>query len=176
MDSYLTQMVQLRKSINESPPEGFHYWCGEDYVLTNGQRYKSGELTEAEHEAVMEALANWGRTPIPRHCFHNAQMLTMNDHSGLLTYVEGYANGLAPIPLHHGWLAVGGKVVDLTWRTEDGHHIQGYIPKGWCYYGAEFSREVIVERALKREATHSLLDDWEEGFPLYKEARPGEEA
>ena len=170
LESYLQAMVRMRESMYQ--PEGFTYLCGEEYVLVNGQQYTSAVLTEEEHEAVMMALERWGSAPVAKHCFHSAQMIVMNDHTGLLRYAEGWACGRAPIPIHHGWVVVGGKVVDLTWKKEDGGNIQGLFPKDWCYQAAEFSRDAIMERNLKRAATHSLLDEWEEGFPLLREPRP----
>ena len=160
-------------------PEGYAYNGGEDYVLDRGSPFVSAPLTSEEMSFVRDLLFV---CPVRRwllgHCYYNAQMLAVADRTGQLRYVEGYAVGLACIPVLHGWCTLNGKVVDMTWRTavkrqkgKFGDRVFGVIPDGWAYYGAEFRTEAVMGRLRRTKVASSYLDDIAYGFPLFQEPR-----
>lgn len=92
-------------------PEGF-LTVGE-YTLQNGAPSRLSPLTPEEEEILRVAK---GSLPFPKkQCFQNAQRLVLNDPSGTLLYNEGYALSTMGIPMHHGWVTLQGKVVEVTW-------------------------------------------------------------
>jgi hypothetical protein len=101
----------------------------------------------------------------PQQCHTNATNLTLEDDS--LIYCEGYAlfkSGSQPTV--HAWVTDGrGRAIDNTW------------PKpGVVYAGVPFRSLFVNMTALKNRATVSLLDDFQNNYPLRGELgdRPGE--
>ena len=80
-------------------------------------------------------------------CFHNALWIS-TEHG--FAYVEGYAVHAAETPILHAWnIDAKGFVIDTTWR-----------PVGSAYFG------VILPVAEKLKWRGSLIDNWENGWPL----------
>lgn len=193
---YLRGMTGIRMGIGQKP-EGFTYYCAEDYVLDRGEDFESRRLTKHEIEIVANALKRWGHDPQMRECFYNGQMLAIIDSR--IRYVEGYAVGRAGIVVHHGWNTINGKVVDLTWRVCDHVHnhddhchycrhrreryvpkrlkmrnrIWGRWPKGYAYRGVAFETDYIRRRAREESELATLIDDWKNDYPLLREERIG---
>lgn len=101
----------------------------------------------------------------PQRCHTNATNLTLDDDT--LIYCEGYAlfeSGSRPTI--HAWVTDGrGRAIDNTW------------PKpGVAYAGVPFRSLFVNMTALKNHATVSLLDDYQNNYPLRGELgdRPGE--
>ena len=101
----------------------------------------------------------------PQQCHTNATNLTLDDDS--LIYCEGYAlfeSGSQPTI--HAWVTDGrGRAIDNTW------------PKpGVAYAGVPFRSLFVNMTALKNRATVSLLDDFQNNYPLRGELgdRPDE--
>ena len=91
----------------------------------------------------------------PQECFKNATFLTVEDDS--LIYCEGYALFTSSsTPRLHAWATDGdGRVIDNTW------------PKcGVAYAGVPFQSQFVTMTALKNRATISLLDDYQNLYPL----------
>lgn len=183
--TYLEQMASMRVGMG-ALPKGFHYAGIEDFVLDRGTTFESQRLTIPEFDLV-KATAQ-GMTFRVKECFYNAQRLVaLREHGEQLHYFEGIATcGL--IPVHHGWVVVGGKVVDFTWRLRDNpefhlsvnahknmlkDRIWGRFPENWAYIGVEFPIELILETIDARGASVSMLDDWEGGWPPFKWERQG---
>jgi hypothetical protein len=167
---YLEQMDFMAEQMGR--PDSF-----EGYVLREGRPYESQELT-ADEMAYVLAASKRMQFPI-KQCYYNSQMLmTMRDHERRLTYVEGYC-AHAIIPVLHGWLEIGGKVVDVTMRTKHlskrrqlRDRVLGSWADGRQYWGVRFDREHVVDRMIERRAAGSLIDDFEAGFPLLRRERP----
>lgn len=91
----------------------------------------------------------------PRQCHKNAVNLMLADDS--LIYCEGYAlaeSGV--IPTIHAWVTDGrGRAIDNTWRNP-----------GVAYAGVPFRSLFVNLTALKNHATVSLLDDYQNNYPL----------
>ena len=167
--------VAARQAMGMARP-GLAYSGIEDFVLDRGTPFVSAPLTEAEHQAFLaavEAAGGMGRVTEMKQCFANAQRVVHYDPSGLLTYAEGYAVGAAKFPMLHGWVSVGGKVVDLTWRVPNRSvpHVFGVIPVGWEYRGVTFPQVQVMENIVRTEAYQSLIDDWRGGYPLLQQPR-----
>ena len=100
-----------------------------------------------------------------QECFTNAAELSQPDDS--LIYCEGYAlfkPGM--LPTLHAWVTDGqGKAIDNTWPTQ-----------GIAYAGVPFKSDFVTMTALKNRAVVSLLDDWQNKWPLRSELgdRPDE--
>lgn len=91
----------------------------------------------------------------PQQCHKNALDLTIADDS--LIYCEGYALlKSGSLPTLHAWVTDGhGRAIDNTW------------PKpGVAYAGVPFTSFFVNMTALKNHATISLLDDYQNGYPL----------
>jgi hypothetical protein len=91
----------------------------------------------------------------PQECFKNATFLTVEDDS--LMYCEGYAlfrSGSEP--RLHAWVTDGyGRAIDNTWPHA-----------GVAYAGVPFQSLFVNMTALKNRATISLLDDYQNLYPL----------
>lgn len=144
----------------------------EAFVLRFGQTFTSSRLTKKEKAVVASAALLAPRTP--RACFNNARRLAMSDNQGQLLYTEGYM--LVPgldVPVHHGWVSLNGKVVDLTPIELEGvpgrHARQGFLPPGWAYIGVEFSPRFVCDFVAAFEGRNpcgSLLSCPEYRWPL----------
>lgn len=170
LKQFLEQMDWMAEQMDR--PDSF-----EGYVLREGRSYESQELTPDEMAYVL-AISKRMQFPI-KQCYYNSQMLlTMRDHENRLTYVEGFC-AHAVIPVLHGWLEIGGKVVDVTMRTKNlakrrqlKDRVLGSWSDGRQYWGVRFDREYVVGRMIDRRAAGSLIDDWEGRFPLLRRERP----
>jgi hypothetical protein len=91
----------------------------------------------------------------PQECFKNATLLTVEDDS--LTYCEGYALFRSGSPPRlHAWVTDGhGLAIDNTWPE-----------CGVAYAGVPFQSLFVTMSALKNNATISLLDDYQNLYPL----------
>jgi len=167
---YLEQMDFMAEHTGR--PDSF-----EGYVLREGRPYESAELSADEMDYLMR-ISRRMQFPI-KQCYYNSQMLmTMRDNDRRLTYVEGYC-AHAAIPVLHGWLELGGKVVDLTMRTKVPakrkrfrDRVLGSWSDGRQYWGVRFEREYVVDRMIARRAAGSLIDDFEGDWPLLRRERP----
>lgn len=101
----------------------------------------------------------------PQECYSNAAFLTVEDDS--LIYCEGYALFTKDsAPRLHAWVTDGrGLVIDNTWS-----HC------GVAYAGVPFQSSFVTLTAIKNQATISLLDDYQNLYPLRSELgdRPDE--
>lgn len=91
----------------------------------------------------------------PQQCLKNATDLILDDDS--LIYCEGYALFTSGgQPTVHAWVTDGrGRAIDNTW------------PKpGVAYAGVPFRSIFVTTTALKNHATVSLLDDYQNNYPL----------
>lgn len=94
----------------------------------------------------------------PQECFRNATFLTVEDDS--LIYCEGYALFTADsAPRLHAWVTDGrGLAIDNTWPQ-----------CGVAYAGVPFQSSFVNLTALKNHETISLLDDYQNLYPLRSE-------
>lgn len=143
-------------------PQGFNYNSMHDFVLDRGRTYPSEALTPAEQNVLKAAVGR--RKFLKKECFYNAHMLVMQDMTDTLVYTEGWAFG-GLVSVHHGWVTLNGKVVDLTWDKE-GQPIMGTLPEGWEYYGVEFDKRALLERMARTGRAMSVIDDYRERFPV----------
>lgn len=91
----------------------------------------------------------------PQECHKNAVDLVLADDS--LIYCEGYAlfKGTS-LPVLHAWVTNGkGAAIDNTWPQP-----------GVAYAGVPFKTQFVNMTALKNHAIISLLDDYQNGYPL----------
>ena len=164
------------------------------YVLENGSDMASEPLTEEQRDIVFEIVSQF--EPQAKECFFNAMYCCMVSvwDSDILTrikYCEGYVQARSPFPVHHAWITVDGKVVDLTLSTqrytneqltafmEEGvalpresdlsDRVLGEIPEGWEYYGVQFDAKNIAQSFIERRMSFSVIDDWERGWPLFSD-------
>lgn len=145
--------------------QGYTYRSIHDFVLDRGKVYKSASLTTDERRVVRAAMGQ--RRFAKKACFYNAHMLVMGDMSDTLVYTEGFAFSRF-MPMHHGWVTVNGKVVDVTWDMA-GNPVMGALPEGWEYVGVEFpDRNMLRERITRRKEVHAVIDDPQDGFPVLK--------
>ena len=121
-------------------------------------------MTGAEHKYV--GTFNW-ENHLPKQCFANAQVVAWTTrHIGPpegidVKYVEGYVLlPECPLPIHHAWISVNGKVLDTTLK------VTGIIPSGWEYLGVEMSLHAVDHAILDHEAHISILDDYACGWPF----------
>lgn len=157
-------LAMMPKNFNFPTMQGYTYRSVHDFVLDRGRVYPSAALTAAEHKLLKAAVGR--RKFAKKGCFYNGHMLAMNDTSGLLVYTEGFALSRF-MPMHHGWVTINGKIIDLTWDDKN-QPIIGTLPDGWEYYGVEFDRTMLRERMVRRKEVHAVIDDPQDGFPVFK--------
>ena len=174
---WLKVSTMARTQLGVSVPEGFKYACMEDYVNQNGVDFTSQELTDEEMKIVFDAVDNHGGRFQQQQCYYNAQMLVHHDDTNTLVYHEGWAFGQAIIAVQHGWAEINGKVIDLTWRLDQPvrkkgrlkNRVIGVFPKGYEYVGVAFPQKDDLRRLmLQRGWVGTLIDDWENGWPLLR--------
>lgn len=168
-----------------------HHYPTAHYISENGSEpAESGPLSEHDLRLVRDICITF--IPEAKQCFYNAQFVSMVASSkGLserMKYVEGYVvKSNLPIPVHHAWVELDGKVIDLTLVTTEhstqelerfyhgedlprkddlSDRILGEIPEGWAYYGVRFDIEEIAQDFIARGKSFSKIDDWENGWPL----------
>jgi hypothetical protein len=91
----------------------------------------------------------------PQQCYKNATFLTIEDES--LIYCEGYALFTRDsAPRLHARVTDGhGRAIENTWPQS-----------GVAYAGVPFQSLFVNMTALKNHATISLLDDYQNRYPL----------
>ena len=163
----------------------------EQYVLDNGRTMTSESLTQEQKDIVLRLCNAFNAEP--KQCFFNSMFMCMTSlwDSELLPrikYCEGFVSSQAPFPVHHAWITLDGKVIDVTLTTtkytaqqlidwqDNGvelprnrnlsDRILGEIPEGWEYYGVEFDAKKVGQQFVQRGASFSLIDDWERRWPL----------
>jgi hypothetical protein len=184
---YLEAMNKFKKEQMQSEEKtkklGYYYSSQEEFILQNGQEFKSQQLTEEEKNFVIDLINRNGIRCKQRECFANAQRLAID--SDKIKYVEGYANPNL-IPVSHAWNLFNGKVVDLTW-IEDTMKKANSSPKRQKemitlgefsdkmeYFGVIIPTKIVCETALKNKEYNSLIDDWMNHFPLLKNKFEGD--
>ena len=163
-------------------PKGYNFSGIQDFVADQGVTYAGARLS-AEHLAIVHrAIDRCSHQFRVKQCFYNAQSLALADETRTLRYVEGFAQGRAVIAVNHAWVTIGdtGAVVDLTWRLapEDEWRSgrmrdrpMGEVPEGWAYIGTLFDTDLIRDRWLATGQSVSMLDNWEDHYPVLKRER-----
>jgi hypothetical protein len=181
MRKYLSVMTEMVGRVQGTLP-GYAYKSLYEYILRNGREMESRTLSK-EQLQYLRVITRGGGFPM-QQCYGNSQeTLLRSDTDHRLEYFEGYATtGL--LPVNHGWLVLDGEcLVDLTWRRRDAKprgpilktRIVGEIPDGYSYFGLNVAtRDQIWSRALRTKFWSSLLDDWQNGYPLLR-TQPSEE-
>ena len=189
MRDYLEQRVGMEIRIAKSNGFDANYAGLCDFILDRGHpRPDSSPLTDEQFEYLTKVAKATTLPFEPKQCFHNAMMLTICDSrlEGRIEYVEGFAvTGV--IPVHHAWVELDGKLVDLTrsLRPEaakdfiDGKPPQadlrdrllGVIPEGWEYLGVTFDSDEVQNYVWEHEETNSLITNYHDGFPKLRMER-----
>lgn len=138
-------------------PEGWAYDCPEHFVLEHGGWFEPiGLPEEFEYGQIKRCYAN------------SIETLLMADR---LTYVEGYTLGMG-IPVHHAWVTdEEGRLIDRTLPTGDDER-RGREPFAGAYLGVRFPVELAYDSIVN--GTGSVLDDWERGWPVFRQPWTGE--
>lgn len=171
IEDYLRTMCEFKIRTMGAPRPG--YYAGiEDFLIQKGRAYQSAPLTRRERQVVNEIRAR-GTYPI-KQCFSNSQRVVLDQvfnpapDDVRILYAEGYVlrHDLG-IPIHHGWLDVNGKVVDLTLRRvgKVGPLLAVGEFAGADYFGATFPLSEVRNYALATQTYGSMLDDWKRGYP-----------
>lgn len=170
---YLEQLVELQqrvRQLNDSP--SFNYVCAEDFILDRGYRPTSEALTEEQYEYLMQCVGFAIRQSFPyKQCFFNSQILVLADFDDRLKYIEGYCKGPSGFPVHHGWLELDGKVVDVTFSNSDRgieeeppadlkDRVLGEIPEGWIYYGVQFESSEVADFIHEHHYSDHLIANY----------------
>lgn len=115
------------------------------FILEHG---KSFTPTRCDKKYRLNAL--------PQQCFKNAYKLAKRYK--YLRYVEGLALGV--IPTFHAWCVRDGslEVIDPTWDDRLGIE----------YYGIPLKFE-YVEASILKSNQYSVLDDWQNNWPIYSD-------
>jgi len=144
--NHLSLFLQVRKAGHESPPEGYHYWGVEDFLLQHGKQYAPRPKPKAY---------KYGRR---KECFWNAGMLALENSD--LTYVEGYAFGYL-FPVAHAWLVdKNDQVIEVTWRTRG-----KFAVEPTDYWGVTFSTK-LLEASILLSGYWGVFSDFH--FPLLR--------
>jgi len=142
-DRLRSLLEDMRRACRTLPSEYFYKGTA-DFVLREGQFFEPAPLPK-----------NIGRKEI-RQCFRNAREIAVSKG---LPYVEGFALSDSLFPQKHAWnIDSQGLVIDTTWVPVDA---TGLLV-GRAYMGVVFSHREILEW------TGSLIDNWENGWPLLR--------
>lgn len=137
------RLVPLFTGGRPSWKEVSNYVCMEHFVLAHGCYYPGVKLGKFYQPGKI------------KHCYDNSRegMLAYPK----LSYVEGYVTSV--IPIAHAWNIDGNnEVVELTLREK-------FSPaKERSYFGVSFDPEYVIETG------GSLIDDWENRWPLLRDA------
>ena len=194
LTQFMQQMVDARKALQcqssrptcTLPTNPTKYICFEEFVIANGKEYVSEPLTPDENRIFIESskrtLLYLQKRDFPiKECFVNSQRLMFGDRSNLIRYVEGYVlcGGIIPFPIHHGWLDLNGKVIDVTLRSHPddppvskrrrdkfANRAIGEFSPCREYFGVVFSDDYVKQYMEETMSLGSLIDDVERGFPL----------
>jgi len=183
--------MDLKEFLNWRSQNHPNQMCLSRYVLENGSEIGSEPLTEEQRDIVDYFLIHF--EPKAKECFFNAMFCCMvanrdSELASRIKYCEGFAECKSPFPVHHAWITLDGKVVDLTLSTtehtleeltafmEEGvdlprkedlsDRVLGEIPETWKYFGVEFDAKEIAKNFIERQKSFSVIDDWEQGWPL----------
>ena len=154
LQDYLKMLKDMRaKNYNA---EGMAYSSMEDFLIKHGTRYLPQPLTTEELKAVKSLIGTGGKFQA-KQCFYNSGSIATSS-VGTLQYVEGYCmSGNIPIPIHHAWNTINGKVIDVTYKhLNNGKPILGEFPSEWVYFGTPFSRKSIVKIWHRTECSYAL--------------------
>ena len=128
------------------------------WIAEHGMPFESEPLTHDEMRWLFETLdAEGSRYPI-KQCFSNSQLVLLHadvwgDSRHELVYAEGYAQSV--IPVHHGWLLLNGKVIDLTMRLS-----------------GPLKRTSPVKKARLRNRVLGEFPETQSGFPIFEPDSP----
>jgi len=189
MLEYLKMMAQLQDATYRNNNRGrtklLNYTSVADFVLDRGSEPKISEpLTQDEYEYLMRTVKRCIVSNFPyRQCFYNAQVLLLADWDEQLTYVEGFCQSNI-MPVHHGWLEMNGKVIDVTYsttdRTIDEHppenlkdRVLGSIPSGWEYMGVSFQRSEVIDFLKTHEVSDGLIGNFRQIEKTFNLPRKG---
>lgn len=156
------RMLRHRMTHGQAP-DGFVYTSVEDWLLKHGRPMEPVTEWSAAEEIRLRRLRQQIR-PQLKGCFANCQRAILHRLDPGLVYCEGYVS--AVIPIYHAWLLFDGKLWDPT-RELWGHDLPVE------YFGAAFPDEMVRTTLLTTERYGSLLDDWEQRWPLLR--RPWED-
>jgi hypothetical protein len=126
------------------------------FPTANAQFYSLAEyIAKFGKDYLPQACPKKHKAGLPQMCFQNARNLASRHH---LTYVEGFAlPDFANIPIFHAWCVdEKGHVIDNTWSKQ-----------GKAYRGVAFALD-FVRAQLKNTNCMSVLDNWQNGFPLLR--------
>jgi hypothetical protein len=162
----LTSYGKLMKLNSISKPKEYEYDSIYHFILENGTFIKSSSLTTAERIYVNNAIEKMGFEPQYKQCYYNAQMIMLTDDKGEIQYSEGLAQSI--IPVMHGFNTINGKLIDLTWRDDEEQFILGKFSRNRAYYGVKFNKKTIIDRMKKTGFAGSIIDNYQEKFPVLK--------
>lgn len=140
--------------LNGRSPGRIHHY---DFLLEHGREFKAGRLPKR----WLSQCGKW------KECFRNSSLAALDNPK--LRYVEGYATGVIPVPMHHAWCIDSNddRVVDLTWKDQQKCAYFGVIFRAaWLrsfllqhkVYGVLYIGErvnVPPVSALEREVCHA---------------------
>jgi hypothetical protein len=174
---WLREQTERALTRPQAPP--WPHRSEQSFVLANGRSYASARLSPQELRCV-RGIASKHRLHYgpfhPQQCFVNAQRAVLLDSTRQLLYVEGFVfDERSQVPFLHGWLVLGGRVVDFTAvpsaarpaEDEPLPCILGEFERRH-YFGVEFDRSHVERRAATLGGLGALIDDWEHGFPLLR--------
>jgi hypothetical protein len=148
----------------------FKYKSFEEYVLEHGRSFSSGRLTPDQRETYEWALTHSNCSCEVKQCFANACELVLLG-SDALQFVEGFAiHPPVPLPVHHAWVCLDDRVIDVTWRKRrpKGKWVVGTYPSDWQYFGVCFDTEYVRHVVVQSDHYCSMLDNPWLGWPLLR--------
>lgn len=129
-------------------------------------------LDDDERAYVRACVKRARMRPILKECFSNSQRVILGDGENRLAYAEGWAG------MHHGWLTIGGKVVDLT-LSPAALGLRLHVPKSikgdirfrmaaatedlndrmaGDYFGVQFTKKEVAAFVITNGAYGSMID------------------
>ncbi|MBI4932495.1 MAG: hypothetical protein HY828_01375 [Actinobacteria bacterium] len=161
--------TRLRQALVRFTEEDRQHFPGRvglhEYLLAHGRAYPSSPLTPEELDRLRCVPGTRSRYR-PGLCFYNAQRLVAADTTDTLMYVEGVVARYGLVIVHHAWVILNGKVIDVTWPAAQPrrsgplrNRIVGEFPAHTGYYGAEFTALEVVGSLVQKNAYEPLICD-----------------
>jgi len=97
----------------------------EGFYLAKGHLFPHEPLTEQESRLLADIIG--GSLFKTKECYMNAAIIVLEARRlegtpDEITYCEGIALGRVVIPVHHAWVSLHGKAIDVTWQEFGKRH------------------------------------------------------
>jgi hypothetical protein len=155
----------------------YAYSSQEDFIAREGMEFAQEPLSGRDLDAIRPVVKRVAALrPRTKECFANAyRFAEIGQIMGLpVEYAEGF--GLSVIPALHAWVAYKGRALDVTWRelVDERYSVRALMDRieanirEKVYLGVPVPMRYVQNLAQASGFYPSVLDDWQNGWPVLK--------